>query len=66
MTKKCMIAGPNLISELSLLEQKIAESPLGQIIALARPVTDDKLEMYTTLQKTMGIYTKYIIHYNTL
>ena len=64
--EKCMIAGPNLISELSLLEQKIAESPLGQIIALARPVTDDKLEMYTALQKTLGIYTKYIIHYNTL
>ena len=63
--EKCIIAGPNLLSELSLIEQKIAESPLEQIIALARPVTDDRLEMYKALQKTMGIYNKYIIYYNT-
>ena len=63
--EKCIVAGPNLLSELSLLEQQIAESSLGQIIALARPVTDDKLAMYTSLQKTMAIYNKYIIYYNT-
>ena len=63
--EKCIIAGPNLQNELSLIEQKIAESPLEQIIALARPVTDDRLEMYKSLQKTMGIYNKYAIYYNT-
>ena len=63
--EKCIIAGPNLQSEISLIEQKIAESPLGQIIALARPVTDDQLELYKSLQKTMGIYNKYAIYYNT-
>ena len=63
--EKCIITGPNLQSELSVIEQKIAESPLAQIIALARPVTDDRLEMYKSLQKTMGIYNKYAIYYNT-
>ena len=63
--EKCIIAGPNLQNELSLIEQKIAESPLEQIIALARPVTDDRLEMYKSLQKTIGIYNKYAIYYNT-
>ena len=63
--EKCIIAGPNLQSEISLIEQKIAESPLRQIIALARPVTDNLLEIYKSLQKTMGIYNKYAIYYNT-
>ena len=63
--EKCIIAGPNLQSELSVIEQKIAESPLEQIIALARPVTNDRLELYKSLQKTMGIYNKYAIYYNT-
>ena len=63
--EQCIINGPNLHSEISIIEQKIAESPLEQIIALARPVTDDKLQMYTSLQKTMGIYNKYAIYYNT-
>ncbi|MBO4630271.1 MAG: motility associated factor glycosyltransferase family protein [Treponema sp.] len=63
--EKCIIAGPNIQNELSIIEQKIAESPLEQIIALARPVTDDRLEMYKSLQKTMGIYNKYAIYYNT-
>ena len=63
--EQCIINGPNLHSEISIIEQKIAESPLEQIIALARPVTEDKLEMYKSLQKTMGIYNKYAIYYNT-
>ena len=54
--EKCIIGGADLLNELSKLEEKIAESPLNQIIALARPVTDDKIEMYTALQKTMRIY----------
>ena len=58
--EKCIIAGPNLQNELSVIEQKIAESPLEQIIALARPVTDDLLQMYTSLQKTMNIYLQNI------
>ena len=58
--EKCIIAGPNLQNELSIIEQKIAESPLEQIVALARPVTDDILQMYTSLQKTMNIYLQNI------
>ena len=63
--EKCIISGPNLKSELSSIEQAIAESPLGQIIALARPVNEGPEEIYKTLQKTMGIYHKYVIQYNT-
>ena len=58
--EKCIIAGPNLQSELSIIEQKIAESPLEQIIALARPVTSDRLQMYSSLAKTMKIYLQNI------
>ena len=54
--EKCIINGPNIQSELSQIEQQIADSPLVQIIALARPSSDDRLEVYKSLQKTMNIY----------
>ena len=60
IVEKCIISGPNIQSELSIIEQKLAESPLVQIIALARPVTDDRLQMYTALSKTMKIYLQNI------
>ena len=58
--EKCIIAGPSLDTELAQIEEQISDSPLAEIVRLARPSTGDRLQVYQALQKTMGIYNKYI------
>ncbi len=58
--EKCIIGGPALNEALSQVDSKITASPLSQIIRLANPETQDKLDAYKKLQKTMNIYNKYI------
>ena len=57
--EKCLIGGPGLTEELAQIENQIAASPLAEIVRLANPGLDDKLETYRSLQKTMEIYNKY-------
>jgi hypothetical protein len=58
--EKCIIGGPDQEAALSQIESKIENSPLAEIVRLAYPNTSEKLEAYKKLQKTMGIYNKYI------
>ncbi len=58
--EKCIIAGPSLEADLTQLEEQIAASPLAEIVRLARPNTSDMLQVFQSLQKTMGIYNTFI------
>ena len=58
--EKCMIGGPGLQDSLAQIENQIAASPLAEIVRLANPHTQDKLQAYRQLQKTMEIYDRYI------
>ena len=52
----CIIGGPELETKLLQIEAKIAASPLAEIIRLAYPQVQDKLQAYRQLQKTMELY----------
>ena len=58
--EKCIIAGPSLETDLAQIEERIAASPLAEIIRLARPATGDRLQQYQSLQRTMTLYTSNI------
>ncbi len=51
-----IIGGPDLQTKLLQIEKEIAASPLAEIIRLANPQSQDKLEAYRQLQKTMELY----------
>ena len=52
----CIIGGSELETKLLQIEAKIAASPLAEIIRLAYPQVQDKLQAYRQLQKTMELY----------
>ena len=58
--EKCIIAAPDLDAALAAIDSQIAVHPLAEIIRLANPGTQDKLQAYKQLQNTMAIYNSFI------